>query len=270
MKPEFKCGKLSKHMSTDKETINSYNRSAGKWAKRLKCGKNIAISFLEKPAIYSKLNNLKGKTVLCLGCGTGEEAEYLRSLGAAEVFGIDIAEKLIEIAKKSFPKVKFSVMDIENLNFPPNTFDFVYSSLAMHYLPSWKKALKSISRVLKQDGIYLFSTSHPIYRSAQVIEDNQQDIKILGFKKYTGTNNVDIYGDYLNAKKIQDLWFGELKVTFHTRPLSSIFKDILNSDFELIDFLEPKASDKAKYKYPKFWKIHQKIPLFMIFELRKR
>lgn len=60
-----------KKMPTDKKTIKSYNGYAAKWAQKLRSGNNYAHTFLEKPAMYKKLPNLKGKSVLCIGCGTG-------------------------------------------------------------------------------------------------------------------------------------------------------------------------------------------------------
>ncbi|MBU1110766.1 hypothetical protein KKB83_04060 [Patescibacteria group bacterium] len=69
-------------MATDKDTINSYNQYVKKWAGKLRSGKNIAHEYLEKPAMYKKLPNLSGKSVLCVGCGTGEECDYLLKQGA--------------------------------------------------------------------------------------------------------------------------------------------------------------------------------------------
>jgi len=51
--------------------------------------------------------------------------------------------------------------------------------------------------------------------------------------------------------------------------LSLAIKDILSSGFKIIDFIEPKPINTAKNKDKRFWDIHQKIPLFMIFELKK-
>ena len=66
----------------------------------MRSGKNIAHKFLEKPAMYKKLPDLKDKSILCIGCGTGEECEHLKSLGAKRVVGIDISKGLIDFAKK--------------------------------------------------------------------------------------------------------------------------------------------------------------------------
>ena len=148
-------------MPTDKNTTESYSNYAQQWAERMRSGKNIAHEYLEKPAMYGKLPDLTGLDVLCIGCGTGEECHYLKSLGARRVVGIDISEGLIEYAKKSYPELEFKIMDMEHLDFTTESFDFVYSSLVMHYIDSWKSVLGAISKVLKRGGRFLFSTHHP-------------------------------------------------------------------------------------------------------------
>ena len=94
-------------MPTDKETVKSYDDYAKKWADKLRSGQNFAHKYLEKPAMYSKLPDLKGKSAICIGCGTGEECEHLKSLGADKVVGIDISQGLIDVAKQSFPQIEF-------------------------------------------------------------------------------------------------------------------------------------------------------------------
>src|ERR1700683_4583507 len=100
-------------MSTDENTVRSYGDYAEKWATHMRNGENIAHTYLEKPAMYRKIPKLSGDTVLCLGCGTGEECAHVASLGAKKVVGIDIADGLIEYARKSYPQLEFQVMDME-------------------------------------------------------------------------------------------------------------------------------------------------------------
>ncbi len=256
-------------MGTDKKTIAAYNEYAKKWSKINKDKLNIAHDFLEKPAMVSKLPNLKNKTVLCLGCGSGEEVSQLKIFGAKKIVGIDISSGLIKIAKKNHPEVEFHVMDMENLKFKRETFDFVYSSLVMHYVKDWTKTLKSIRNVLKKNGTFLFSTHHPSTWGAERTRDKDKRSSLLGYVKFPLKDNCKIYGDYFNLRKIEDTWFGDFKVTYYHKPFSSMIKEIIRSGFEIIDVLEPKALNKIKNKYKVFWKIRQKIPLFIIFELKK-
>ena len=257
-------------MSTDINTTESYSNYAEQWARRMRSGKNKAHEYLEKPAMYGKLPDLTDLSVLCIGCGTGEECEHLKSLGAKRVVGIDISEGLIEYAKKSYSDLEFHVMDMEKLDFPLESFDFVYSSLVMHYVDSWDKTLNSISKILKTDGRFLFSTHHPVWWSAERKRTDAERTSILGYKKNKETKTCEIFGDYLNTRKIDDIWFGDFKVSYVSRSMQEIMKDILKSNFELVDYLEPKAVDKCKDIDPVFWEIHQKIPIFMIFELKKK
>ena len=257
-------------MGTDKRTIETYNEYARKWVEINEKGLNIAHDFLEKPAMYSKLPNLKNKKVLCLGCGSGEETSYLKSLEAKKVIGIDISKGLINIAKQNYPNIEFQVMDMEKLIFPTETFDFVYSSLVMHYVDNWTRTLNSVKKVLKKNGKFLFSTHHPSIWGAERIRDKNKRSSLLGYIKFPKKNDCKIYGDYLNTRKIKDIWFGEFKVTYYHRSFSSMIKDIIKSGFEITDVLEPKALDKIRNKHKVFWEIRQKIPLFIIFELKKK
>ncbi len=149
-------------MSTDYRTIRSYNKHAAAWVKRMRSGENLAHTYLEKPAMYKALPDLKGKTILCMGCGSGEECQHLKSLGARRVIGIDASKELIRHAHHSFTGIEFHVMDMERLKFPPASFDVVYSSLVLEYVPDWLPTLKKVYRVLKPGGTFLFSAHHPI------------------------------------------------------------------------------------------------------------
>lgn len=256
-------------MPTSKATISSYNKYSEKWAEKLRNGKNITHKYLEKPAMYKKLPNLSGKSILCIGCGTGEECDYLIKQGAKKVIGIDISSSLIDYAQKNYPKIEFHVMDMEDLKFPNNSFDYIYSSLTLHYVDNRVNPLTEIRRVLKNKGIFLFSTHHPIKWGAKKTKEKNEKTCVIGYSENQKKHACKIYGDYLNTRKIKDIWFNEFEVSYYHKSMSSIITDILKSKFKIIDFIEPKATNAAKKTEKVFWEIHQKIPLFMIFELKK-
>ncbi|MBI2103720.1 class I SAM-dependent methyltransferase [Candidatus Woesebacteria bacterium] len=256
-------------MSTDPKSIHSYNQYAEKWLERIQGEEDVVHEYLDRPAMKKKLPKLKGKSVLCVGCGTGEECAYLKSLGVKEVVGIDISEGQIKFAQKHFPNIRFYVMDMENISFPDNSFDFVYSSLTLHYVKDWTKTLKQIYRLLRKGGTFLFSTHHPVKWGAETKRGKTAKSILLGYVEYKDGRKCEIFGDYLNVRKIKDIWFDEFEVVYYHKPFSSIMKDILNSGFRIVDFIEPKPLKEVRRKNLSFWQIRQKIPLFMIFELRK-
>ncbi len=253
----------------DNSTIAAYDQNAEKWAKRQREGHNLAHEFLEKPAMYAKLPDLEGKSVLCIGCGSGEECQELKDRGAERVVGVDLSKGLIEQAKYKYPDCEFYVMDMERLDFPPETFDFIYSSLVLHYAENWSNVFKPAHRVLKPEGTILLSTHHPVKWSARVTKENGGSENLLGYKR-DAKNNVEIFGDYLNTHRITENLIDGLLVSYYHRPLSEIFREIRESGFELIDFLEPKALEGAKRERPDFFELRDKIPMFMILELKKK
>lgn len=256
-------------MPTDNKTIEEYNKKAKTWAATKRDSSSIFHTYLEKPAMYGKLPSLENKTVLCIGSGTGEEVEYLYSQGAKKVVGVDIAEGLIEVAKKTYPDYEFHVMDMEKLDFPAESFDYAFSSLTMHYVLDWTKTLLTLHKILKPSGVFLFSITHPFFSAVERHEDEKEKVRILGFKDYKTTENVEIYGNYFDPKAFEVKINNALTVSNCHRPLSALIKDITKSGFEVLDIVEPKAVSESKEEHKKFWEIHQRIPEFIVFEIKR-
>jgi len=101
-----------------------------------------------------------GEAVLDMGCGTGTLAmEVKLRVGAAgRVAGVDpgtrqIAHARTLAARRNIP-VDFQIGAIEQLPFPDQAFDVVFSTLMMHHLPAplKRQGLTEIARVLKPEG----------------------------------------------------------------------------------------------------------------------
>lgn len=112
---------------------------------------------------YSWLRSrCENKKALVFGCGEGNEAFILAKANACEVVGIDISDVAIDKAQKEAQKkgvenkVKFMVMDAENLTFADNSFDIISVSGILHHL-DLDKAYPELQRVLKQDGAVICS-----------------------------------------------------------------------------------------------------------------
>jgi len=256
-------------MPTDKTTIKSYSAYAEKWAARMKEGKRAAHDFLEKPAMYSLLPNLKNKNILCLGCGTGEECNSLKAKGAKSIIGVDISNGMIEVAKHNFPNLEFKVGDVENLKFKKESFDLIYSSLMMHYIEDWKKPLQKIYSLLKPKSKFIFSTHNPVFYAGEHSKSGDLKTHISGYRELN-QNVVKVYGDYKKERLIKDKWFGDFKVNYFHRPMSSLLNDIAQTDFKITKCLEPQMTEAAKKNYKADYLIQSKFPMFIIFELTKK
>lgn len=99
---------------------------------------------------------LAGKKVLEIGFGTGV-ASCLLAKGGADVTGIDITNQAVEIATanaaaQGLTNVKFQRMDAEKLEFPDDTFDYVFTWGVLHHSNRTEEALKQLGRSLKKGG----------------------------------------------------------------------------------------------------------------------
>src|SRR5690625_1112443 len=107
--------------------------------------------------------DLRNKNVVDLGCGFGWHCRYAREQGARSVVGVDISENMInkarEITNDSF--ISYIKKPIEDFAFTKSHFDFIMSSLAFHYIESFKLICEKVYDSLKVDGTFVFSVEHP-------------------------------------------------------------------------------------------------------------
>ncbi|WP_028973420.1 methyltransferase domain-containing protein [Spirochaeta cellobiosiphila] len=134
---------------------NSYNKSSSNYDEQFK-----ELQWKKYNALDDFFQVKKRKMFLDAGAGTGLLYEYLNKKYPAWCSfynGVDISPGMIrEGQKKSIPHL--SIMDIEELNYPHNYFDYVFSFTVIGLLDqSVNSALTEINRVLKKEGILVFS-----------------------------------------------------------------------------------------------------------------
>jgi SAM-dependent methyltransferase/uncharacterized protein YbaR (Trm112 family) len=98
-------------------------------------------------------DSLRGKTVLDAGCGCGRLTSALSKYGV-EVIGIDIATSIEQIYSYCQPGQNVHIIqaDIASLPFKNESFDYVWSKLAICYVRNPEEAFKKLTDVLKPSG----------------------------------------------------------------------------------------------------------------------
>jgi SAM-dependent methyltransferase len=99
------------------------------------------------------------RTILELGCGTGNDAARLAAEGYS-VTAIDVSGEAIGQAQAKFgSRARFLVADItQPLAFPDGSFDAVMSNVAMHMFPDGvtRALFAQVGRLVPVGGLFLF------------------------------------------------------------------------------------------------------------------
>jgi ubiquinone/menaquinone biosynthesis C-methylase UbiE len=98
----------------------------------------------------------RGDAILDLGCGNGRAVKYLVDKGFRGI-GIDISDKMLEMARKHVPKGRFYKKEFTQIRFAHKSINAVISFFAFNHIPKKEfiKTIKICRKILKNDGLLL-------------------------------------------------------------------------------------------------------------------
>lgn len=212
---------------------------------------NLYNSEYERPAMLAQLpEDLSGKRILDAGCAAGWYTEQLVDRGAG-VRAVDMSPEMVAAAKRRIgDKADVRCLDLASkLPFEEERFDYIVSSLTLHYIEDWELTFKEFQRILKPGGELLFSVHHPF-----------TDIKLSREMEYFST------------ELIVDTWKKQGKVyevPFFRRPLGDIITKTLQH-FSVEQVIEPKPTQKFKELDAERYGRLMKAPNFLIVKATKQ
>jgi ubiquinone/menaquinone biosynthesis C-methylase UbiE len=161
------------------------------------------------------IGEVAGQEVLSLACGQGQDARLLAHIGAV-VTGVDVSEEMLRHAREheaAEPRgVRYVEGDARDLaELGSASFDGVVCHMALMDIPDLTPTIKSVARVLRDDGWFVFSIVHPCYHA-----------------------HVEIAGDYLLDHRYAKLrppdW---LPPHAYHRPLAAYVNELADAGFRV-------------------------------------
>ncbi|MCO4782083.1 MAG: class I SAM-dependent methyltransferase [Candidatus Cloacimonetes bacterium] len=111
--------------------------------------------------LLSELHDVSGKKILDFGCGDGVLTYELEKCGA-HAHGVDLSEIAVQFGKERHLQLgsnaTFKVGSCLEAPYEDNYFDAIVSSDVIEHVPSAKKFLEEVKRILKPNGVAIIST----------------------------------------------------------------------------------------------------------------
>jgi ubiquinone/menaquinone biosynthesis C-methylase UbiE len=197
--------------------------------------------------------SLRSSAVLDVACGQGLATRALAAAGARTVLGIDAAQSMIDLAREHTDEnhaIRFRVDDAQTLSSCQDaSFDGATCQLGLMDIADLDGALRSVRRVLKPGGWFVFVISHPAFLAPHAVTvpapDGRQGRLVNRYfesEYWRSSNPAGIRG----------------RAGSYHRPLSVYLNTLLAARLRLDVALEPQASQLLAEEQP----VYQQVPIF--------
>ncbi len=122
--------------------------------------------------------------ILEIACGPGNITRYLlEKRPDFKILGIDLAEKMVELAKINNPTAEFVVMDCRNIHQLAQKYDAIMCGFCLPYLSKEEavKLIKDTSALLQPNGVLYLSTMEDDYSKSGLQSSSSGDQTFMYF-----------------------------------------------------------------------------------------
>jgi SAM-dependent methyltransferase len=162
--------------------VESYN----KYAHERDVHKKEAWKIEERTTFLALLQSKDKRSLLEMGAGPGHDSKFFQNTGLA-VTCIDLSPEMVKLCQQK--GLSAQVMDMTDLNFPPDSFDAIYSLNSLLHIPKadFRTVLKNVKKVLKPSGLFYLGVYGSDEESEGIREQDTYDPKRF-FSFYTDEN----------------------------------------------------------------------------------
>jgi len=222
------------------------------------------------PNLLRLMEIKKGEAILDVACGPGFFANEFFKKGA-RVVGVDISEKLVNLAKKNYPKIDFRAGSADNVSFwGEKSFDKAVMILAIQNIEKVQETLAECAKVLKPQGKLFIVMTHPAFRALKESSwgwDDKNQVQYRRMDKYLSESKQQIL---MHPSMDSGQFKGNYTTSFN-RPLQYYFKAI-NKAGMAVGRLEEWNSHRKSEPGPRAKAediARREIPMFLMMEIIK-
>ena len=142
--------------------------------------------YIEQLSFFADQINIERPSIIELACGPGNVTKFLKNrFPGSRILAVDLAPKMIDLARKVLTDVDFRVMDVRDISAISEKFDAVMCSFCLPFLS------KDDSAKLIADCFSLLNSGGVIYLSTM-----EGDEERAGFEKTSFSGSAEVYFNY--------------------------------------------------------------------------
>lgn len=201
-------------------------------------------------------DNIEGKKILEIGCGTGRSLAYVAKRNAGELWGLDLSNEQIKKANKYLSGCNIPANLIcspmeASCGIPENYFDIVYSIYAIGWTTDLEGTFRQVASYLKEGGCFIFSWSHPIHKCV-AWEDGKLIFKKSYFDESWYTASLD----------------GE-NLSLCDRKLSTYINALVKAGFAIEELVEESDRELIQKDGSNFARKAEMLPVTFVIKAKK-
>jgi len=253
------------------KSIYQNKQFAEYWNKRAGDSGEVYKRYVLDPIMFKLVNSFANKTILELGCGNGYLAQKFIEKKVKKLILTDISEHNLEFAKQKFQDDKIEYLEqdaTKKWTVDSNSIDIVYSNMMLNEVENIKTPISESFRVLKKNGIFVFSVTHPswdLFIFAQKKAGiKSKKIKNLGNYFRRGFAKYIMGSDSKTNPELAKEFKKEFEVEHYQRPLSDYFNTLIEAGFKVNKIIEPELTKELLKNNPRF-KEYEDHPIGLIF-----
>ena len=210
---------------------------------------------LEEPVILELIGDVRGLSILDLGCGDASFGVRLLEAGCQHYLGLESSANMAQLGAEKLRGLAGQVVNqaIEAWDYHPGKFDLVVSRLALHYIRDFGWTCQLVFRSLRPGGRFVFSSVHPVITSSDRSGGGKRQEWIVDGYFDTGARSVQFMGSRVEQ--------------FH-RTIEDYFSALRQAGFTVEQLREARPR-REHFVDDELYLRRMRIPLFIFFSARK-
>jgi SAM-dependent methyltransferase len=233
----------------DAEVGRVWNANADGWTKLARTGFDVHRDLINTPAFLDMLPDVHRLSGVDIGCGEGHNTRLIARRGA-RMTAIDIAPRFIAHAREAESReplrIRYLNASGQHLPFEDESFDFAVATMSLMDMPQADQVLREVNRVLKPNGFFQFSITHPCFTTPYrklVRDENGMELYVQLAGYFTPQHGAIEEWIFSAASPEARAGVSKFRVPRFARTLSGWLNLVIDSGFTIERVNEPFADE---------------------------